>query len=95
MATVEESSRATAKTDTAWTETFLDLVTPYLPLMVVGLSLLVVFTLINLVAIWNLSSSSPGGAVAIFSIGFDLFGILLLAPLIYFCRRHEKRKFDR
>ena len=92
MGTVEGSSRATAKTDKEWTEAFLDVIAPYFPFMAAGLSLLIVFALLNLVAIWILPSSSPGGVIAIFSIGFDLLGIILLTPLIYFCRRREKRK---
>ncbi|KZN22598.1 hypothetical protein A4G99_19235 [Haladaptatus sp. R4] len=91
MVTVDDSSRATAKGNISWQERFLNLVSPYLPVMMIGLSILIVFALFNLFIIFILPLTNPSGVVALLSIVADFLGILFLAPLIYVCRRHKKR----
>lgn len=90
--TVEEPAPVGDTADMTRFETFLDIVSPYLPVLVIGFSLLVVFAIFNVFSLFLLSSSSPGGAVALFSLAFDVVGIVLMGVLIYFCRRHERRK---
>ena len=83
------SDRPARTTEASGIEPFLNLICPYSWVLSIAFGLTFLFALFSLLSILFTSPSSPGYPIALATLVIDGLIVVVLAPLLYLCRRHN------
>lgn len=83
------STRASGDKDATGLEPFLNTICPYSWILAIAFGLNFLFAFFSLLSLAFLPSSAPSYPIALFTILLNGIVVVILAPMLYLCRRHN------